>query len=81
MLQLRRAFRYVAQFWLRMFLPPVSRLHTRATRENTLLPQLMYSTAVSRKKKKTYLPMSYEPTKSGSAEEMKTDGEIREKIK
>lgn len=66
MLQFMRAFRYVAQFWLIMYLPPRSFLQTRATREYTALPQLIYSTACSRKKKYTKSPMSKEPTKLGS---------------
>jgi hypothetical protein len=39
----------------------------------------MYSTAVSRKKKNTYCPISYDPTKFGSAkgnrEQIKADGQ------
>lgn len=71
--QLSRALRYVTQLWGRVFLPPMSVLHTLATREKMLLPQLMYSTAVSRKKKNTYWPMSYEPTKSGSGTKKSDD--------
>lgn len=64
--QFSLAFKYVAQFWERMFFPPVSFLQTRATLEYTLFPQLMYSTAVSLKKNKTYSPISKDPTKLGS---------------
>lgn len=77
--QLRRALRYVAQFCARMFFPPVSFLHTRATREYTLLPQFMYSTAVSRKKKNTYSAISKDPTKLGS--EKKIQIKLKEFLK
>lgn len=43
----------------------MSFLHTRAARENTVLPQSC-STAFSRKKKYVKFPMSYEDTKLGS---------------
>ena len=43
--QLSRAFRNEVHFALRLLVPPRSVLHTLATRENTDLPQFMYSTA------------------------------------
>ena len=41
-------------------------LQIRATREYMFFPQLMYSTAFSRKKKNTHSPISKDPTKCGS---------------
>ena len=43
--QLSRAFRNEVHFALRLLVPPRSVLQTLATRENTDLPQFMYSTA------------------------------------
>lgn len=63
--QFSLAFMNVVQVSSNKNRPPMSFLHTRAARENTVLPQSC-STAFSRKKKYVKFPMSYEDTKLGS---------------